>query len=124
MNRSQVQALSASPWAEIGSHAHRHFNLANITPEEAKYELEISKSLLEDAIQKEVDTLAFPDGNYNAEVKAMSKEVGYNCLGALTYRLPDDFKDPYILPRENISGGTNYYSQIFHMHQQMPVVGF
>lgn len=123
MNREQLQTLAASPWAEVGSHTHRHFNLANIDVEDARFELEISKKILQEVVQKEVDTLAFPDGNYNAEVKALSKAAGYKCLGALRYRLPDDPDDPFILPRENVSGTTNYYSQIIHMHQQMSIVG-
>lgn len=123
MNREQVQQLAASPWAEIGSHAHRHYNLANIPAQDARYELTHSKALLEDLLQSPIHTLAFPDGNYNAEVKALAKEAGYDCLGALKYRLPDDKADPHILSRENISGTTNYYSQIIHLHQQMPKVG-
>jgi len=124
MDQQQLQALAASPWAEIGSHAHRHYNLANIAPADAQYELTHSKALLENALQREITCLAFPDGNYNAEVKSMSLQAGYRYLAAVNYLLPEDKDDPHILPRENISGTTNYYSQIIHLHYQMPRLGF
>ncbi|GEM_PF-450019 len=123
MTKPQLQALSASPWAEVGSHSHQHLKLDEIAPELARRELAYAKQLLTETIQKEVSGLAFPNGRYNQEVKDMSKALGYRHLAAINYLLAEDKNDPDILPRENVSGTTNYYSQIIHIHQQIPKVG-
>ena len=61
----------------IGSHTLNHLNLAAIGDEQLRRELTDSKKILEEKIDKKVDLLAYPGGNYNAHVIELVKEAGY-----------------------------------------------
>lgn len=117
MTNSQLQELSRFKEVEIGSHCHYHYNLANLSEENSKDELRKSKQLLEESIQKEVTSVAFPDGSYNKRVKEQSLEAGYSKLCAVTYKLDDDHSDKSIVKRSAVSSTTNYYSNVVHFHK-------
>lgn len=87
---------------EIGSHTANHLPLSTLTPEKKKEEIEISKLLLEWKGLKTVFFLAYPNGDYDAESRALLKESEY--LGALTGEsgLNTSATDPYILHRINV----------------------
>ena len=108
MSAEEIATLSQSRIAAIGSHGYSHFNLANIDYNEAKFELEKSKSVLEEIIKREVDSVAFPDGNYNDEIKALAMAVGYKKLIAVDYQCASDFQDIHILNRFGIPSTTTY----------------
>ncbi|MFK7923525.1 MAG: polysaccharide deacetylase family protein [Bacteroidia bacterium] len=124
MNPEQLKACADSDLIEIGVHGYRHYNLAYIKPEEAASEIGNAKKLLEDCCQQEVLSIAFPDGNYNAKVKDISKELGLRYLLAENYLLANEANEPDILQRVSISGTTNYYSQILFINQQFQQLGF
>lgn len=124
MNRKNVHQLSKSPYVEIGSHGHLHYNLAHLTTEKASIELDYSKRALEKTIDKEVRSIAYPDGNYDEVTKSLSREIGYQQILALNYQTISDKEDDDILPRSNVSGTTTYHSQILYMHQQQYSLGF
>jgi len=117
MTANQVKQLSEFPNVEIGSHCHNHYNLANLSIENAEHELKKSKQLLENCIGKSVTSIAFPDGSYTKKVKQQAYDAGYDKLCAVTFKLPDDMNDPRILRRSAISATTNYYSNVIHFHK-------
>lgn len=123
MHSDQLRQMARSPLVEIGVHGYQHYNLANIPAFAAKNDIETAKALLEKTIQIPVHSIAFPDGNYDATVKAISQELGLKHLLAENYLLPEDREDPAILPRVSISGTTNYYSQILFINQQFRNLG-
>ncbi|MCP5064830.1 MAG: polysaccharide deacetylase family protein [Ignavibacteriae bacterium] len=61
----------------IGSHTAHHKNLTSISEDELVLELEESKNILEELSNKSVDTISFPNGEYNNMVIRKSFEVGY-----------------------------------------------
>ena len=124
MNTEDIQALAASPVATIGSHAHRHFNLANVPGDVVHEELNKSKSLLEHAVQKEVSALAFPDGSYSRAVKAQALDAGYRDLHALSYFSPEDRDDVNILPRFTVSHTTTWQSNVLRLCSEFKHQGF
>lgn len=124
MTPAQIRQAAASPFIEIGGHGHRHFNLAYIDPEEAREELQRSKEALEAVTGQPVQSIAFPDGNYDARVKDIATELGYRHMLAEEYLYPADAADPRILPRISISGTTNFYSHVVYINQQFRHVGF
>ena len=117
MTKAQLQELSQFKEVEIGSHCHFHYNLANLSEENSKDELKKSKQLLEESIQKEVTSVAFPDGSYDKRVKQQSLEVGYSKLCAVTYKLDEDVTDKSIVKRSAVSSTTNYYSNVVHFYK-------
>ena len=116
MTKTELIQLSASGLVEIGSHGRLHYNLANIDKEKVREELVLSKKLLEKAIGKEVNMVAYPDGSYNSEVKQIAEDAGYKYQLAVNYRTNDDFKDNRILNRHCISSSTTFESNIIQLN--------
>ena len=77
LSEEELQEISKHPLITIGSHGlwHRHFN--RITLDEAGFELKESKRLLEDTIGKQVDLMAWPYGECNAELERLAGDSGY-----------------------------------------------
>lgn len=62
---------------EVGSHSLTHANLIWLDDDELMKELRDSKAMLEDITGKEVVSLSFPFGSWNARVWDAAKSVGY-----------------------------------------------
>lgn len=123
MNKQELQELSRSSIAEIGSHGNLHYNLGNINPENAKKDMEKSKQLLESAINKEVNILAFPDGSYNDVVKDTAEKIGFPYQMAVDYRLPSDETDKRIMRRHGISSTTTFESNMLLLNMSFKSKG-
>ena len=64
----------------IGSHAHSHNKLANLTNLSQSRELSLSKQILERRLGREVQALAYPygwPGTYDATTKLTARDTGY-----------------------------------------------
>ncbi len=59
------------------SHAHTHPYLANLTEEQIRTELNLSKSILEEQKEKDIIHLAYPYGSYDQRVLDLMEEAGY-----------------------------------------------
>lgn len=115
LNLEDLKRLSKSPFIDIGSHGHSHFNLSNIAVDEARIELLSSKTLLENAINKKINIIAYPDGSYNNSVKNIAEEVGYKYQMAVKYKEFSDIKDPRIMNRHGLSNTTTYESNMLFL---------
>lgn len=124
MNPQQLKELAHSGLIEIGAHSHNHPNLGLISLQQAKEEIRKSKSTLEEATQKEVRSIAFPDGSYTEEVKQLCYKAGYKNLLAVDYRCSSDNNDHNILPRYCISSTTTYESNIIQVNRHFASYGF
>lgn len=76
MSDTQLQVLSKSNCAVIGSHGYYHNNLGNISPQNAFDELSNSKKYLESLIQKEITSIGYPDGSYSDAVSDFATSIG------------------------------------------------
>lgn len=124
MNSAQVRELSNSGLIEIAAHSHTHPNLGEIKPEDAKEEITQSKAILEEVLQKEVRSIAFPDGSYTERVKKICIDAGYKNLLAVDYRCHSDLADKNILPRYCISSTTTYESNMIQVNRSFKTSGF
>lgn len=124
MNKQQIVELSKTGLVEIAAHSHNHPNLGEIPPADAKNEVTVCKSVLENAIQQSVNSLAFPDGSYNNTVKELCTHAGYKSLLALEYRCPDDVTDKSVLTRYCLSSTTTYESNIVSVNRAFNSLGF
>ncbi len=103
MNDEEIRKASQSEYIEIGSHGFFHNNLGNIPLEDAGDELRKSKSYLENITQKEVVSLAYPDGSYSEDVKSAAASIGFKYqLAADGFLLPGDEDDSRIRDRAGI----------------------
>jgi len=77
LSEEELRELSRHPLITIGAHGlwHRHFN--RLAFEDARFELEESRRLLEEITGQRVDLMAWPYGECNPELERLSAECGY-----------------------------------------------
>jgi peptidoglycan/xylan/chitin deacetylase (PgdA/CDA1 family) len=99
-------------WAEVremarngigfGSHTHTHAVLPELTSDEAKDEMTLSKRLIEKAIGMPVRMLAYPDGCFSEGTQTLAKEIGFDYALQTRRNLQGHERDPYAIPRIRI----------------------
>ncbi len=77
LSKKQLSKIIESGLVEIGSHAVDHVNLTGVTPKMAKFQVEESKNLLEEAFGIEIKTFAYPYGGYDEKVVDLVKSKAY-----------------------------------------------
>ena len=77
IDKSQLLELYNTGLVNIESHTHTHKILNKISDNEVKYELAESKKVLENLLNKEVNSICYPEGKFNNTVIAESKNTGY-----------------------------------------------
>lgn len=83
----------------FGSHTLNHVILTRENKETIKEELDLSKEILEKHLKTEIHHFAFPNGEFNHNIKSMVQQAGY--VSAVTIRedLNSDGTDKYELNR-------------------------
>jgi peptidoglycan/xylan/chitin deacetylase (PgdA/CDA1 family) len=81
---------------EIASHSKTHANLANLSGESLKEELEHPKKLLEQITNSKVETLIYPAGKFNDNTIKVAQELGYK-MAATTIDYNSDNGQPLSL---------------------------
>lgn len=97
----QLRDLVSEGW-EIGSHTITHRNLRALSDFEVWNEVSVSKDLLQDQIQKEVNVISYPFGKYNDLVIEFVKEAGYIGGCTLGHNFPDSQSFPYAIFRRGV----------------------
>lgn len=77
LNQDQIKVLASTASATIASHGYYHNALSEIPIQDAKWEMIESKSFLENIINEEVTTIAYPYGSYNTTVIQEASKIGY-----------------------------------------------
>lgn len=62
---------------EFGSHTVTHPILTNVSLDKAKWELINSKKCIEENLETEVESFAYPNGDFNAKLSSLVKNIGY-----------------------------------------------
>ncbi|MGH7847280.1 MAG: polysaccharide deacetylase family protein [Candidatus Binatia bacterium] len=103
LNWKELREMAEQGW-EIGSHTVNHSILTRVPLSLARHEVCASKAIIEEQLQQPAALIAYPNGkgeDFNAEVKALVREAGYE--GAVT--TVDGFNgwplDPLELKRRN-----------------------
>ncbi|MFN6380394.1 MAG: polysaccharide deacetylase family protein [Flavobacteriales bacterium] len=117
MSQEELKQFNSSDFVTIGSHADLHYNLGNISLEDAKSDMLKSKNILESLIGVDVNSIAYPDGSYSSEVKDAAEKIGFSHQFAVGYLLPEDALDSRILCRHGISSTTTFESNVIHIHR-------
>ncbi|MGH8901617.1 MAG: polysaccharide deacetylase family protein [Egibacteraceae bacterium] len=84
---------------EIGAHSHMHPELDTLLPGKARREIELPKALLEERLQSEVTSFAYPFGYATPRVRRMVREAGYGSACAVKKMLSHTGDDLYFLTR-------------------------
>ena len=85
-SREQIRSFSQRGF-QIGSHTMTHAFVNHIPKEQAKWEIEESKKVIEELTGKECEAFCYPRGRYNKETIEMIKNAGYKW--ARTTKLED-----------------------------------
>ncbi len=101
LDKPQIISMSERGM-EIASHTHTHPDLSKMDYESQLGEMKTSKSVLEDLLQQEVLSLAYPFGRFNDDSIKAADSSGY--LGACTVRQGrySPATAPFIIPRLTI----------------------
>ena len=76
LTKGNIREMAANGMS-IGSHTVSHRPLGDMGDEEASNELSLSRTYLEELLQKSVDFIAYPKGSYNGSTGAEASEAGY-----------------------------------------------
>ena len=110
-NWQQINTLASKGW-EVGSHTVSHPNLKALSDSQVRYEVNTSKSILEDKLQKPINIISYPFGKYNERVLETVKEAGYLCGCTLGYNYPHDQNFPFAIFRRGV-----YLAEPFKLFQ-------
>lgn len=103
MTDEQIKQAAASDIIDIGSHGFYHNNLGTVSLQNAVDELVLSKKYLESLIQRDIGSIAYPDGSYSRELIGAAYEIGFKHQLATDSLLhPEDSADFRIKSRKGI----------------------
>ncbi len=92
---------------ECGAHSHTHPQLDRLPPWRLAAELRRPRELLEQRLQVEVTTFAYPYGYHTANVRRAVAAAGY-AASCGVWDLPSNRADDrYAIPRLTVAGGTS-----------------
>jgi len=87
-----------------GAHSMSHAHLTQLAPEACRSELAESKRTMEMQLGLPVVHMAYPYGEYSAEVRALAQEVGYHTACAVRGGFSSVHDDLYALRRIAVGG--------------------
>lgn len=103
MTAQEIKQLSLSKWTTIGCHGYYHNDLATLSTDDVRQELGSSKTYLENLIDKEVRSLAFPYGSYTPAVINEAKALGFTQLLAMDFLSATDTCDTTMKERFTVN---------------------
>jgi peptidoglycan/xylan/chitin deacetylase (PgdA/CDA1 family) len=102
MSWEDVLELSRSGVVSIGSHAVTHTPLTQLTDDKLILEMTESRKEIESRLGLRVDTLAYPNGDFNSAVVASARNAGYRIAVTTVEGKVAKNDDPLRLKRINI----------------------
>ncbi len=107
MTWEDIMALGHSDLVEVAAHTMDHVNLTTVSLDEARSQIEDSKTVIEHLIDKPVVSFAYPFGGHNADLANMVQSLGFTS-GVISEQIGEESSSTqFILPRLRI-GDTNH----------------
>lgn len=106
LNWTEIRELHC-PTVEFGAHTVSHCNLARVSPDQARFEMETSKKEIEQHLGMECFSLAYPFGSsdaYSDSVVETAKGLGFRLAATLSMRRNPPEPDPFRLDRLCVTG--------------------
>ncbi len=92
---------------QFESHSHNHSILTNVSDQEIKHEISMSKIELELITGKEVRFFAYRGGHYNENIQKLLREAGYKAAVCSSPGLNSENSDFFALQRMGVRGEDN-----------------
>ena len=117
----QQAAEMAKVGVRFGSHTSMHEILTQLPVEMAKVELSDSKAQIEARLDCNCSVLAYPNGNYNAEICGLAASIGYRLALTQERQAWTTSTNPLTIPRfntyeENIVNPLGHFSPAMFMY--------
>lgn len=116
MALEQLQELEQHPLFDVGAHTVTHPALALHSPEYQQQELLLNKSFLEQALDKQVELLAYPYGSYNGYSMAEAYKAGFRAAFTTEEKVVREDNNPYSLARFQVK---NFAAKEFKQQLQL-----
>ena len=100
---AEIQAMADSG-IDIQAHSVTHPNLCQLPLAQAQEEIQVSKETIAARLGKEVTYFAYPYGEWNDQIKAMVKQLGFKGAVSYAFGLTKVGDDGYALKRINVNG--------------------
>jgi peptidoglycan/xylan/chitin deacetylase (PgdA/CDA1 family)/glycosyltransferase involved in cell wall biosynthesis len=107
LNWDELQQLKSHGFA-IGSHTVAHALLPGLPEEKVERELMRSKATLETRLGSFVSAFAYPNGDWNVEVRDAVERAGYRCAFTVEAGTNDHLTDPFLLRRASINATMSF----------------
>ena len=107
LSLEEIKILANNKLKEIGAHTHNHVRLSDFSKDKQLSEIETSKKILEDIINKKILHFAYPFGgryDFDDNSKFLIKELGFISAYENTGLLGTSSSDIFSFPRINIRG--------------------
>ncbi len=120
VTEEQLIQLSDHPLCEIGLHTVTHTALGFQEEKEQEREIVDNKMQLKNFINKEVDMMAFPYGNYNNTTLKVIKKLKLKAAFTTKHESINQQSDPYQLGRFQVKNwdGEEFERRLFHWINQ------
>jgi len=102
LSEQQIYELSQEPLCTIGAHSKSHFRLSEQSEVVCYNEIFENKLYLEKIIKKDIIHFSYPYGDYNEQVTAIAKKVGFHtaaCAWGGGFRISSN---PFLIPRKGV----------------------
>ena len=105
LSPTQVVELSNMPGVTIGAHGSTHRSLTSLSSPELAAELRASKVDLEAALQKPVNTMSYPYGHVNDEVRKAAYDAGFIFAATSKWGFNESSSNPLLQRRIDMWSG-------------------
>ncbi len=91
---------------ECGAHSHNHLPLDMLSEAAAREEIVRSRRILEERLDRQISSFAYPYGYYTSKVRRLVREAGYSSACAVRYASSSLADDPFALARLPVASDT------------------
>ncbi|GAB1545566.1 hypothetical protein NUACC21_82420 [Scytonema sp. NUACC21] len=99
LSAEEVYALEQGSLIEVGAHTVNHPFLSTLSGSKQQYEIEHSKTRLEEIIERPVNSFAYPHGDYTGQTVELARKVGFVCACSTIPTKVQRNNDCFQLPR-------------------------
>lgn len=106
LSHDQLRELAALPGIDVGAHSVTHPHLDAIAASDVEREVVESRLALEEILEAEVRTFAYPHGAFDANARGAVESAGFVAAAAVKNALSHADDDPLAISRWMVETGT------------------
>jgi len=108
LNWDEMSEMESSGLIDIEPHTNTHQKLNKLTIEQARADIDISKKIVEEKLNKKCCFFAYPFGIYNDDIIKILKDLGFRAGFSINRGIIDFKTDKFILRRNSIDSALKF----------------